>query len=268
MAQPILSIHDTLDCSTRTYTLNLLSNVPYIQWTSSADPTFLSHHPTLAVAPTQTTIYQAYTDYHRTPLCPATATVALNPIIVPDATIEVTPEILNYKNMTLNAYDRSGAYPYSIYPDDPPQWVRQWWLDRELLPYSGAHLSHDVSHYTRTDTVRLILSIFNGQCSDTAMRLVPIRRVTLYAPNAFTPGESDNNTFSIVSQGITDAHLIIYNREGLLIWQTTDLSIPWDGRRTDGTPCQQGSYVWKLTYRAIDYPERLQSEVGSILLLR
>ena len=268
MAQPILSIHDTLDCSTRTYTLNLLSNVPYIQWTSSADPTFLSHHPTLAVAPTQTTIYQAYTDYHRTPLCPATATVALNPIIVPDATIEVTPEILNYKNMTLNAYDRSGAYPYSIHPDDPPQWVRQWWLDRELLPYSGAHLSHDVSHYTRTDTVRLILSIFNGQCSDTAMRLVPIRRVTLYAPNAFTPGESDNNTFSIVSQGITDAHLIIYNREGLLIWQTTDLSIPWDGRRTDGTPCQQGSYVWKLTYRAIDYPERLQSEVGSILLLR
>lgn len=268
MAQPLLSLHDTIDCSSHIYTLNLYTNVPYIMWTSSIDPTFSSHYPTLSVAPSQTTTYYAYADYHRTPLCPQSTSVSLNPIIVPDASLSTTPDVLLYTNMTINAYDISGSYPYSIHPEDPPQWSREWWLNNELLPYSTAHISHDVSHYTTLDTVSLTLRIFNGQCPDTATHFIPIRRVTLYAPNAFTPEEYENNTFYLVTQGIIEAHLIIYNREGMLIWQTTDLSTPWDGRRTDGTLCTQGNYVWKLTYRSVDYPDRLQTEVGSVLLLR
>ena len=33
-------------------------------------------------------------------------------------------------------------------------------------------------------------------------------------------------------------------------------------------PAPQGSYVWKLNYRAIDRPNSLKSEVGTITLLK
>ena len=93
-------------------------------------------------------------------------------------------------------------------------------------------------------------------------------RVAIFAGNAFTPTEETNNRFFVVTQGVIESELRIYNREGLLVFVTNDATQGWDGRRTDGVMCEQGNYVWKLTYRAIDHPNSMRSEVGTVLLIR
>ena len=35
-----------------------------------------------------------------------------------------------------------------------------------------------------------------------------------------------------------------------------------------GAPCPQGSYVWKLSYKALDRPTSLRTEIGTVLLIR
>ena len=112
------------------------------------------------------------------------------------------------------------------------------------------------------------LCVYNGQCYDTVSQTVPILHVAAYAPDAFTPGEDNNNRFTIVTQGITNGELYIYNRQGLLVYQTTDLNTGWDGRDYNGNPCHQAAYVWKLIYEAVDHPGVKRSEVGTVTLLR
>lgn len=69
-------------------------------------------------------------------------------------------------------------------------------------------------------------------------------------------------------KGIITTELFIYNREGLLVYRTTDLEQGWDGRNLSETPCMQGNHVWKLIYKANDWPTTERTEIGSVLLLR
>ena len=118
------------------------------------------------------------------------------------------------------------------------------------------------------DSVVIALEVYNGQCSDTAITVIPIRRVALFPPNAFTPLESTNNRFSIVTVGVLDAELFVYNREGLLVYYTTDLEQGWDGRDLKGEICGQGAYVWRLNFHASDRPSQRRTEVGTVLLIK
>jgi gliding motility-associated-like protein len=103
---------------------------------------------------------------------------------------------------------------------------------------------------------------------DTALRIIPILKTSIVSPNAFTPSQESNNRFIIVARGLIRADLYIYNREGLLVYHTTNIEQGWDGRSENGTPCKQGNYVWKLVYRTIDLPSSDRTEIGSVLLIR
>ncbi|MFQ5334814.1 MAG: PKD domain-containing protein, partial [Flavobacteriales bacterium] len=96
-------------------------------------------------------------------------------------------------------------------------------------------------------------------------------------PNAFTPDPSggngglydpqaiDNNIFFPVHAGVTDYHLMIFNRWGELIFESFDVKIGWDGYYRDML-CQQDVYVWKVSGRYIDGKEF--TEAGDVTLLR
>ena len=203
------------------------------------------------MAPTEKTEYSLYADYHENPLCPLTATLTLHPVEVPDAILHVNPDILKYNALDFTAYDISKEYVDRTWYLDG---VRQSETSREL--YGHGNLD--------ADTITIALSVFNGQCHDTATYLLPLHRVALFAPNIFTPSCSDNNRFTIVTQGVIDGELYIYNREGLLVYRTTDFeNTGWDGGNNN-----QGNYVWRFDYHAIDYPTILKSEVGTVLLIR
>ena len=71
--------------------------------------------------------------------------------------------------------------------------------------------------------------------------------MTIYIPNTFTPnGDGMNDTFGVSGEAIKDFNMIIYNRWGQMIFETSDANIQWDGTY-DGQKAPQGAYAYTLT---------------------
>jgi gliding motility-associated-like protein len=107
-------------------------------------------------------------------------------------------------------------------------------------------------------------------CIDTAIISFTIEEdFMVYVPNTFTLDNNNaNEAFIPVFSDINDVkqyELLIFDRWGELIWQSTDKYTPWDGIYK-GKKCQDGVYTWKLTYtRENNYIAIL---VGHVNLLR
>lgn len=271
MARPQLRLTDSIDCENEVYFFGIETDVAYTRWTDNRT-SLSTTNPVITVAPDQNTTYRAYVDYHLAPLCPLRDSLTVRPIRVPEAVMKVNPESLRYDALEFDAYDLSTVAPRSIHPTDADVWVRGWYVNGLLQDETDWQLHHLAT--PDRDTLHLALRVFNGQCADTAIRLLPINRVTIFAPNVFTPLRDNNQQFTIVGHGIRSAELYIYNREGLLMYSTTaeaadgNIDIGWDGRRTDGKLCLQSSYVWKLVYHTFDALQGEATEVGTVLLLR
>lgn len=281
MAKPLLRLSDSIFCAEGRYRLYLTTNVPYSRFSATGmqhenplGPDFPDQASyTLDVTPAEPfTTYTAYVDYHAQALCPLTTDVSLRPVVVPEADFRYSPGALRYNDLDFDAWDLTPIRPRSIHPDEPDVWRRRWLAQQVPISDTSYHLTHEIILAELPpddrDTLQLALTVFNGQCYDTAVHLLPMLRVAIFAPNAFTPTEESNNRFIISTQGVTDAELSIYNREGLLVYRSKDLSVGWDGRRNDGVLCEQGNYVWKLIYHTIDHPEALRDDVGTVLLIR
>ncbi|MBA4321820.1 MAG: hypothetical protein C0408_03275 [Odoribacter sp.] len=77
-------------------------------------------------------------------------------------------------------------------------------------------------------------------------------------PNAFIPGsdgpvggyysaKSDESSriFHPVTSGVTEFHLKIFSKLGILIFESNDINIGWDGYMK-GQLCEPGVYIWKV----------------------
>ena len=88
----------------------------------------------------------------------------------------------------------------------------------------------------------------------------------IYVPNTFTPDDNEfNQGFRVVASNIRSFELLIFNRWGELIYTLNDLSDYWDGSY-NGFVCQDGTYVWKLTY--YDFKDKKYTLTGHVNLLR
>lgn len=96
-------------------------------------------------------------------------------------------------------------------------------------------------------------------------------------PNGFTPNsdgstggvynENDfsNDVFFPIGDGIDEYHLEIFNKWGVLIFESRDIDIGWDGY-FNGRLLDEGVYVWKVTGRYNNGKE--YSKVGTVMLIR
>lgn len=252
MARPQISFSYTIDCRILSYNISAATNVPYSVW-SSLDTTLDNQEflRDITVTPTSTHFYYLYTDYHEVPLCPRVDSLVLHPVTIPEAQLRVNPSRLSYTNLEYNAYDMSG-----------PGLQRAWYVDSVHQPQTSPIFTANAD--PERDSIIISLSVFNGQCQDTTSQTVYIRKVSIYAPNVFTPAADNNNRFILFTQGIIEGELRIYNRNGLLVYSTRD----FNGQGWDGESSPQDNYVWEFTYRAIEYPDTWQQETGSILLIR
>lgn len=89
----------------------------------------------------------------------------------------------------------------------------------------------------------------------------------IWVPNTFTPEGDINQEFKIYHHDILEATAVIYQRWGDFVTRFDALTESWDGTK-DGKPCQQGAYVYQITYRTLEHPKEVQTLFGSILLLR
>ena len=95
--------------------------------------------------------------------------------------------------------------------------------------------------------------------------------VNLYFPNAFSPnGDGLNDEFKVVtpSYDLEVFSLSIFNRWGAMIFHTTDISQGWDGTY-QGSPCQAGTYVFRVTYNTSMYSNTgPEVKMGTVMLVR
>ena len=253
------------DCQHKAYILTAHSPLPYIHWDASPNDSLLDGHRTdsiVYVMPYSTSQYYLTTDYRPTPFCPTRDTVTLLPVTFPEARLYVQPEAVNADHPVLVAIDlsretSSRSWQMLYYPDG---------MDTLFLADTTGTLRHTLGDLT-LDSLQVILSVSNSICHDTARSTVPVLRTLFWAPNVFTPGEGTNNRFTLVGTGLLQTELSIYNREGLLVYRTTDLDSGWDGTR-EGRPCPQAAYVWHLRYRSAAYPDAWQTATGTVTLLR
>jgi hypothetical protein len=98
-------------------------------------------------------------------------------------------------------------------------------------------------------------------CTDTMRYISPVtvefKTGIIRYPNAFRWNKSgptggywsdnmmDDTIFKPIFSNVTDYHLQIFNRWGVLIFESHDIQIGWDGYFGNGNLALQGVYVWK-----------------------
>lgn len=237
------------DCRSGNYTIYTDLTTLGIPFSWETDDS-VSTIDTLHIHPTESTHCILNVEYR----CPFRDTLALAPISQIEASMNVIPKIITTNHLYADAYDIT---------KDPHE--RQWFVDGILRTEQSQHITFTAS--PDADSVHIDLVASNDYCSDTARTTIPVSHSVLWAPNTFTPNQESNNIFCIVSHQIIQKELFIYNRFGLLVYQTTHPELGWDGT-SHGQPCPQGAYTWLLRYSLIASPKQQQQAVGTLTLLR
>ena len=87
-------------------------------------------------------------------------------------------------------------------------------------------------------------------------------------PNVFTPdGSGMNEEFFVEIEGEQFFELKIYDRDGRLVFNTTDKEEAWDGRCRANRPCPAGTYYYTLRYQWMGDDE-IREQSGNVSLLR
>ncbi len=90
--------------------------------------------------------------------------------------------------------------------------------------------------------------------------------ISLYIPNAFTPnGDNLNDTFGATGEGIAEYNMQIFDRWGVLVFETHSIKVQWDGTYNGSEIGQQDTYVYKITARAEN--NRRVIKTGNVMLL-
>ncbi len=105
--------------------------------------------------------------------------------------------------------------------------------------------------------VAVLMSICSQAQTDTIMA----------PPNVFTPNSDGiNDYFQVVNDAsVTDYELVVVNRWGQQVFQSTFPIQAWDGTH-HGLPCREGVYFWQAVYK--DASGTAQENRGSITLFR
>ncbi|MFH2096681.1 MAG: PKD domain-containing protein [Bacteroidota bacterium] len=122
---------------------------------------------------------------------------------------------------------------------------------------------------TGTYNVELIVATEKG-CRDTTFSTVEVKNeYTFYAPTAFSPDNDGNNDFfRIMGNGIDENNfsLIIYDRWGEVVFETTDPEEWWDGRIKDRHVGKNGVYTWLCVYKDVQGIEH--QKAGAVTIIR
>lgn len=89
--------------------------------------------------------------------------------------------------------------------------------------------------------------------------------VSFTIPNVFSPNNDGNNdVFFIENTGIESLDMKIYNRWGMLLYETSDINAVWDGRTSSGEQAPEGTYFYIITIKS----DTTETFKGTLTLLR
>ncbi|GAF04685.1 T9SS type B sorting domain-containing protein [Saccharicrinis fermentans] len=114
-----------------------------------------------------------------------------------------------------------------------------------------------VGTYAMTVTVKNDIS----GCSDfVTLGDIKIEEIELQAPNVFTPdGDGINDEFRAVYRSVKDFKMVIFNRWGRKVFQTTNPGEGWDGKIA-GKDAAEGVYFYVITATGYNKGEHRELE--------
>ncbi|MHB8400918.1 MAG: T9SS type B sorting domain-containing protein [Bacteroidia bacterium] len=182
--------------------------------------------------------------------CVNTNTVTI--FVNPSPTLSVQPKyslVLEGENVTLHAQS-----------SDSCVWSPTDWLSCGTCNTAVSTPQTDVI-YTITATNAL-------GCSTITTATVQILIVsTLYIPNTFSPNDDGlNDVFKPIYNHCHNIKMLVFDRWGLLIFQSDNADEGWDGTYRGGK-CQEDVYVYKLDYTD-DTKNKAHTMAGNVNLIR
>jgi gliding motility-associated-like protein len=205
----------------------------------------------LVVSPDSSTWYVATAIVEGCPSLPDSILLTVDTLLpladfVPTPDSGMVPLTVEFQNFS------TGANSYQWFFDDGGQ--------SSLFQPSHTYLDTGVFY------AKLVAMNSNG-CTDTLIqRIIVGVDFTIYVPNAFTPnGDGINDYFNTPWIGVKDFHVMIFDRWGMLIYESRDPDFRWYGDLHDA-PCQEGVYTYVIEARG--YLSKTVKRAGTVTLYR
>ncbi|MCX7861709.1 MAG: gliding motility-associated C-terminal domain-containing protein [Bacteroidales bacterium] len=115
-----------------------------------------------------------------------------------------------------------------------------------------------------------LVAISQHGCVDTSWQIIRvISDYTFYAPTAFSPdNDGKNEVWRVYATNINfeTFHLIVYDRWGEVIFETTNIEKVWDGRIKGGSEIvPPGTYTWMAKFK--DNNDQLRIKTGPVTVI-
>ena len=225
-------------CQGDSVTLSAVGNISY-SWNSAPYDSTVANaegRQSFTVSPSVSTTYYLL-PAEDNPCTVEGAEVYIEVIPYPTPSIRTSSPRVNIENTTVTLQDVS---PYS---------VSSQWVFSDGGSAEGARVTHNFTDISG-DSVDFTLNTCNRLdcCSDTNVHL-PIEATTIWFPNTFTPDAESNNRFGpYTTLTLIEYELSVYNRQGQLVYRTTDPAAPWNGMTDSGVKAPHGVYTWFCRY--------------------
>jgi PKD repeat protein len=174
-------------------------------------------------------------------------------------TIQVNPPIIAFAG---NDTSIVIGQPLQLHGSGAPSflWLPAFALDRNDIPNPVATLTENQTYIMKTYTEEGCFAY------DTINIKVFMTAPDIFVPNAFTPGGPTNNIFRPIPVGISKIEYFrVYNRNGMLMYSTSQMGVGWDGTY-NGKSQNVGGYVWMV--RGIVYTGKVVVKKGTVVLVR
>ena len=199
--------------------------------------------------PPQTTVYQLLA--YDTLGCPKPG--------ISQVIVEVSPPIIAFAG---NDTAIVIGQPLQLHGSGAPSflWSPSFALDRNDIADPVAQLTENQTYTMKTFTEAGCFAY------DTINIKVFTTAPDIFVPNAFTPGGTANNIFRPIPVGISKLEYFrVYNRNGMLMFSTSQMGAGWDGT-FNGKSQNVGGYVWMV--RGVDYTGKVVTKKGTMVLVR
>ncbi len=189
-------------------------------------------------------------------------------------------------SLTLINYINAGLQPTALFHFDPAEAevgqevlftneseglnVHYQWSFGDGSNSNEENPSH-VYNSENSENYTVILTVSDdANCQDIYTASVPVvDNHVLYVPNSFTPNQDGlNDVFQPVVACVARYYIMIYDRNGSLVFASDNPEIGWNGKTSSGLDCPSGVYTYYINYVRYNNLKQELLKTGSINLLR